>query len=61
MEHTQTFRVAGTARTVNINVEQVQGHSVVFWEDIERVFPRVHLVLKGGAVINMLRDENKDR
>lgn len=59
MELTQAFRIAGTQTgIVSINVEHTQGHNVIFWEDIENVFPKVRLVQRSGAVVNMLRDEN---
>jgi len=61
MKHTQAFRVAGTDRIVNIIVEHAQGHNVIVWEDIEDVFPKVHLVQENGSVVNKMRDEKGNR
>lgn len=62
MEHTQAFRPLGTAtETEIIGAELVDGHMVVFWEDIERVFPGIKLVKNGGVVVNLLRDASGTR
>jgi len=59
MEHTQA--VGATTGKENIGAELVDGYMVVFWEDIERVFPGVRLVKNGDVVVNLLRDANGTR
>jgi hypothetical protein len=39
----------------------VDGHEVVFWEDIERVFPGTKHIKCDGVVVHLLRDSNRKR
>lgn len=57
----QAFRLAGTTTVKYIVVDHVNGQDVIFWEDIQRVFPTANLVQHGSVVINMLRDSNGTR
>jgi len=61
MGRNQAFRVIETTTVKYIAVDHVNGHDVIFWEDIERVFPTVNLVQRGCVVINMMRDANGAR
>ena len=61
MDKTQHFRLAGTNAVKKIPFEHVDEHNVIFWEDIERVFPGVEQVECDGAVVNLLRDSNRKR
>ncbi|KAF9349648.1 hypothetical protein BGX34_001677, partial [Mortierella sp. NVP85] len=40
---------------------QIDGENVVFWEDIEQVFPGVKYITNGNTVISMMRDSNRKR
>ncbi|KAF9345503.1 hypothetical protein BGX26_003050 [Mortierella sp. AD094] len=61
MEETQSFRLIGKTDIEEITLENADGHHIVYWEDIEQVFPGVKYVKNGKAVINMLRDSNQIR
>ncbi|KAF9572279.1 hypothetical protein EC968_010070 [Mortierella alpina] len=51
MGETQSFRVAGPATCVeNIDVDNIDGQKVIFWEDIEQVFPGVQHIRNGSSV-----------
>ena len=59
---TQSFRIAGTrARVENIVVYNDKGESVIYWEDIEQVFPGVKYIRNGGSVVSLLKDSNRAR
>ncbi|GJJ70243.1 hypothetical protein EMPS_02592 [Entomortierella parvispora] len=58
MKQTQAFRVAGTTSVENISIDSIHGQNVIFWENIEQVFPGVRVVKCGDVVINILRDPN---
>ncbi|KAF9345282.1 hypothetical protein BGX26_003321, partial [Mortierella sp. AD094] len=55
VEETQSFRLIGTTDTVEINVNHVGRQNIVYWEDIEQVFPGVKHVQNGKVAVNMLR------
>ncbi|KAF9346787.1 hypothetical protein BGX34_003612, partial [Mortierella sp. NVP85] len=61
MDKTQHFRLAGTNAIKKIPYEPVDEHNVIFWEDIERVFPGVEQVEYDGAVVNLLRGPDQQR
>jgi hypothetical protein len=62
MAEFQSFRIAGTTtETENIDVDTINGLNVIFWEDIEQVFPRVQHIRKGSSVVKLLRDSNRAR
>ena len=57
MEKNQAFRVAESANEIEYSaVDHVKGHDVIFWEEIEKVFPRVKLVKLGRVVLSRLKD-----
>ncbi|KAF9560534.1 hypothetical protein EC968_006121 [Mortierella alpina] len=59
---TQSFRVAGTTTDIKIiDVDNVNGQNVIFWEDIEQVFPGVGHLCKGSTVVKLLRDSHQIR
>ncbi|KAG0304931.1 hypothetical protein BGZ98_004808 [Dissophora globulifera] len=51
MEHTQSFRLIGTTQIQKIPIQHHEGQSVVYWESIERTFPRVRMVKNGDVSI----------
>ncbi|KAF9987431.1 hypothetical protein BGZ65_003641 [Modicella reniformis] len=61
MEELQLFRLIGTTDIKRILCSQVYEKYVVYWEDIERVFPGVKYVQVNGAAVNMMRDQNQNR
>ncbi|KAF9326361.1 hypothetical protein BGZ91_001977, partial [Linnemannia elongata] len=61
MEDTQSFRLIGDLDILEILVECVDGQNVVYWEDIQQVFPGIKHVQKGKVVITMPRDSNGNR
>ena len=62
MEEPQSFRIAGTTTDIrNIDVDDADGQNVIYWEDIEQVFPGVQHVQNGEVVVKLLRDSNRLR
>jgi hypothetical protein len=64
MVTTQSFRLLGKSDIKDIKditCDQVDGENVVFWEDIEQVFPGVKYITNSNTVINMMRDSNRKR
>ncbi|KAG0292907.1 hypothetical protein BGZ98_002421, partial [Dissophora globulifera] len=51
MEHTQSFRLAGTTQIHNIPIQHMDGQSVVYWENIEQAFPSAKQVKNGNVAI----------
>jgi len=58
-EVTQLFRLAEV--TEEIPCDQVQGQTIIYWEDIVQVFPGVKHVKNGNLTVKMLRDSNENR
>ena len=61
MEKTQPFRLIGNKDILEILVNTVDGQDVVYWEDIEQVFPGAKHVQKGKVAIIMSRDSDGNR
>ncbi|KAK3817431.1 MAG: hypothetical protein J3Q66DRAFT_388025 [Benniella sp.] len=62
MGPTQLFRLdEKSATTEEIRCSQVDGINVIFWEDIEQVFPGVQYVKNGNVTISPMRDSNRNR
>ncbi|KAF9968096.1 hypothetical protein BGZ70_006758 [Mortierella alpina] len=61
MEETQSFRLFEDMNVLNISVDCGLGQNVVYWEDIEQVFPGVKHIQKGSVVINMVRGSDGKR
>ncbi|KAF9901733.1 hypothetical protein EC991_005742, partial [Linnemannia zychae] len=56
MEETQSFRLIGREEIVKISVSNVGGQNVVYWDDIQEVFPGVQHVQNGDVAVNKLKD-----
>ncbi|KAG0314307.1 hypothetical protein BGZ99_008217 [Dissophora globulifera] len=56
MEETQSFRLIGTTDIEEITCHIVGEQNVVYWEDIEQVFPSVKHVRNGNVTASMMRD-----
>ena len=61
MEETQSFRLIGKMDIVEITVGSIGGQNIVYWEDIEQVFPEVKYIQNGKVAVNMLRDSDEVR
>ncbi|KAG0289346.1 hypothetical protein BGZ96_007097, partial [Linnemannia gamsii] len=60
MELTQSFRLNGNNDIAEISCVQVDGQSVVIWEDIERGFPGVQLVKNGNLIVSLMKYPNQE-
>lgn len=58
MEDTQSFCLIGSMDIEEIPCERIDGQNIIFWEDIEQVFPGVKHIKNGKVTINMMRDSN---
>jgi len=57
MEKNQAFRVAESANEIEyLAVDHVQGHDVIFWREIQEVFPKVKHVRHGRVVLSKLKE-----
>ncbi|KAI8597906.1 hypothetical protein EDD21DRAFT_407255 [Dissophora ornata] len=61
MEEYQSFRVAGTTTVGNINVDNVDGQNIIYWDDIEQLFPGVQSIRNGTFLVKLLRDSKRAR
>jgi hypothetical protein len=61
MEATQSFRLAGGTDIEEIPCCHVNGQTIVYWDDIERVFPGVKNIKNGNVSVILLRDSNEIR
>jgi len=61
MDGTQSFRIFGTSDIKNIDVDIVNGQNVIYWEDIEQVFPKVGHICNCSSVVKLVRDSNRTR
>jgi hypothetical protein len=61
MVTTQSFRLTGKPDLKEIVCDQIDGENVVFWEDIEQVFPGIKYITNGNTVVSMMRDSNRKR
>ncbi|KAF9347416.1 hypothetical protein BGX34_003163 [Mortierella sp. NVP85] len=61
MDETQHFRLAGTTAVEMIDYDHMDGHDVIYWEDIELAFPGVKHVKCNGVIVKPLRDSDHKR
>ncbi|KAK3817435.1 MAG: hypothetical protein J3Q66DRAFT_400763 [Benniella sp.] len=61
MSLTQSFRLVGVSDIREIHCSQVDGIDVIFWEDIEHVFPGFRSVKSGNITISPMRDSSGNR
>ncbi|KAG0255402.1 hypothetical protein BGZ95_005767, partial [Linnemannia exigua] len=61
MEETQSFRLNGATDILEITVSCIGGQNIVYWDDIEEVFPAASHVLNGKVVVNRLKDSEGNR
>ncbi|KAI8596728.1 hypothetical protein EDD21DRAFT_357890 [Dissophora ornata] len=60
MEDTQSFRLIGKD-IVDIPLVNVNGQNIVYWDDIQEVFPGVKYVKNGEVTITKMRDSHENR
>ncbi|KAG0214200.1 hypothetical protein BGX31_001123, partial [Mortierella sp. GBA43] len=61
MEANQSFRLVGTTHVEKIPCDQVGGVNVIFWDEVEQVFPGAKHVRNGNITVKMMRDSNHSR
>jgi hypothetical protein len=61
MVFTQSFRAVGDADIEEIPCDLVDDQYVIFWENVELVFPSVKFVKNGKVTITMMRDSTQQR
>ncbi|KAG0274110.1 hypothetical protein BGZ96_004491, partial [Linnemannia gamsii] len=61
MEETQSFRLIGIKDIEDIPCDNVDGQIIVYWEDIEQVFPRIKHVKNGKVTVTMMRGPDRKR
>ena len=60
MNRTQSFRLPGKAEK-KIPCSHVNGHSVIYWHDIEHSFPGVKHVKNGKAIVQLMRTSKRKK
>ncbi|KAF9359990.1 hypothetical protein BGX34_008018 [Mortierella sp. NVP85] len=58
---TQSFCLVGKSDIEEIRCSLVDGTDVIFWEDIEKVFPGVQYVKNGNVTVSPLKDSSGNR
>jgi len=61
MEEIQHFRLSGTTEIHEIPCNYLDGHNVIYWKDIEVVFPGVQYLKHGNIMVTKLRDSEGKR
>jgi hypothetical protein len=61
MDTTQQFRLPGETNIEEITCDQFDGQNIIYWEDIEQVFPGVKQVKCGKVTVSLMRDSNRTR
>jgi hypothetical protein len=59
MEEAQLFRLTGTSAVEKIPCGHVNGQTIIYWEDIEQVFPGVKHIKNDGSTVKLLTNENR--
>ncbi|KAI8605918.1 hypothetical protein EDD21DRAFT_400861 [Dissophora ornata] len=60
MEDTQSFRLIGKSDIEKIPLDNVNGQNIVYWWDIQQVFPGVKQLKNGEVTVTMMRDSHKN-
>ncbi|KAG0231637.1 hypothetical protein B0O80DRAFT_484960 [Mortierella sp. GBAus27b] len=56
MDMIQSFRLSGSTDIVNIPCFDDDGQNVIYWDDVQHVFPEVQYVKSGDVAVVRLRD-----
>ena len=59
MQETQSFRLIGKNKVEKIPCDQVDGQNIVYWEDIEVLFPGVSHIMNGDVLVTAMRDHDR--
>ncbi|KAI8606157.1 hypothetical protein EDD21DRAFT_349318 [Dissophora ornata] len=60
MEDAQSFRLIAKLDIEDIPLNNVNGQNIVYWEDIQPVFPGVKYVKNGKVAVTMMRDSDEN-
>ncbi|KAI8594876.1 hypothetical protein EDD21DRAFT_449062, partial [Dissophora ornata] len=60
MADTQSFRLIGKLDIEDIPLNNVNGQNIVYWEDVQLVFPGVKHVKNGKVAVTMMRDSHEN-
>jgi len=61
MQVTQSFRLIGRTEIEEIHCHYVDGQYVVYWEDIQQIYPGANHVKSGNVAVQPLRDLDQNR
>jgi len=61
MDVTQSFRLTGQTDIEDIPCDCVDGDNIIYWEDIEQIYPGVKHVKNGRTTVKLLRDSEQNR
>lgn len=57
----QHFRLSGTTEIHGIVCSRIKDRNLVFWEDIEELFPEIQYLKHGDVLVTRLRDSDGRR
>ncbi|CAO3566796.1 unnamed protein product [Mortierella alpina] len=61
MEETQAFRLSGTTEIIEVPIDHLDGQKIIYWDDIEDVFPGIKHIMNGRVAVSKLRDSTRKR
>ncbi|KAI8596099.1 hypothetical protein EDD21DRAFT_448106, partial [Dissophora ornata] len=61
MEDTQSFRLTGESEIEKIRLVNVNGQNIIYWDEIQDVFPGVKYVKNGEVAVAKMRDSDENR
>ncbi|KAF9364114.1 hypothetical protein BGX34_002481 [Mortierella sp. NVP85] len=61
MDVTQSFRLTGQTDIEEIPCDCVDGDNIIYWEDIEQIYPGVKHVKNGSTAVKLLRNSEQNR
>ncbi|KAI8594932.1 hypothetical protein EDD21DRAFT_409466, partial [Dissophora ornata] len=61
MEDTQSFRLTGESDIEKIRLVNVNGQNIIYWDEIQDVFPGVKYVKNGEVTVAKMRDSDENR
>ncbi|KAF9965767.1 hypothetical protein BGZ70_004153 [Mortierella alpina] len=61
MENTQLFRLNGEPDIKKIDCDQADGQNVVYWDDIQQLFPGVRYIMNDESLVKIMKDSSGRR
>ncbi|KAG0203899.1 hypothetical protein BGX31_003293, partial [Mortierella sp. GBA43] len=61
MEATQSFRLVGSTDIEKIPCDDMDGRNIIYWEEIEQIFPGVKHIKNSDVAVKIMRDSNRNR